>query len=344
MKNSIVSTWAGILVAVILTAPAAHAGEIPRAYRIIALDGIWAGGIDKRGHVAGQQASGGAAIFDHGHGTTTALGMPAGAIAATAVGVNDHDLAVGYGEYAASVTRAVSWAAGVPTFLPTLPGFPAPIVHQATHVNGNGQISGTQTGGGKGSGFLVTNGVIAVVPPPPGSDSPTTVTAESINEAGHVVGVCIVSQSEHGYLYRKGASVDLGTFGGAGSTSQAHALNNHDDVVGVSMRTVGVGTAFLWRNGVMTDLGSLTPGLPSQALAINDDGLIVGVSYTSVFFENPIPFISNGTGMRDFRSLLDASGAGWDLLNPNAINKNGDIAGWGFFNGVPTAFKAKPLD
>jgi probable HAF family extracellular repeat protein len=109
--------------------------------------------------------------------------------------------------------------------------------------------------------------------------------ATGINSRGEVAGA---SQSSggapHAFLWTKDKGVqDLGTLEGdfLSVAPCCHTINNRGQIVGFSIPgPFGSGRAFLWQNGVMTDLNTLIPkGSPwylLQALSINDAGQIVG--------------------------------------------------------------------
>ena len=98
-------------------------------------------------------------------------------------------------------------------------------------------------------------------------------SANAVNEQGHVVG----DREGRPFLWRNGQATLLlpdGEFG------RAEDANNRDEVVG-NRFVNGASHGFLWRRGVVTDLGVLPGGDNSFASAINDHGEIVGWSATA---------------------------------------------------------------
>jgi probable HAF family extracellular repeat protein len=128
----------------------------------------------------------------------------------------------------------------------------------------------------------------------PGTGLSSAVT--SISSNGLISGISLNGEIDpflnlpvvHGVVWRDGQIIDLKTFEG-GFASWANAVNNRGQVVGFANNGIfdinslqGLVTqtrAFVWQNGVMKDLGTLG-GTDAEALYINDQGQIVGQSYT----------------------------------------------------------------
>jgi len=108
---------------------------------------------------------------------------------------------------------------------------------------------------------------------------------------------------------------DLGTLGG---NSYALGLNNNGDVVGYSYTSAGSIHAFLFSDGLMSDLGALG-GSYSVASDINDKGTIVGQAENSAGQDHA--FVYEKGSMTDLGTLGGTeSGAG-------GINNLGQVVG-----------------
>jgi probable HAF family extracellular repeat protein len=134
----------------------------------------------------------------------------------------------------------------------------------ATGVNNRGQVATLQmTGGGRWEKGVGT--------PIPGMYNPSV-----INERGHLAG-----SPTTGYgavVWTGGASSARITEAYSSVPAKPRAMNERDEVVGTFFPEGPGERAFVWRRGVLTDLGTLG-GLVSRATAINERGDVVGEAY-----------------------------------------------------------------
>ena len=113
-------------------------------------------------------------------------------------------------------------------------------------------------------------------------------TATAINNLGVVVGFSNLADPDMGgrhyqaFIWTKAAGMKvLGTLPGD-MRSVANDINEKNQVIGTSRAASGLTRAFLWQNGVMTDLNTLTTAGSPFLLAgdnINDRGEVGGFAY-----------------------------------------------------------------
>ena len=111
--------------------------------------------------------------------------------------------------------------------------------------------------------------------------------AMDINDRGAVAGTAHTETGSRAFLFSDKASMISGTLGGM--HANAHALNNCGDVVGGSWSIPGNSPggkrerAFRWIQGRgLEDLGVLRTDWCSRAVDINDNGTIVGYSFSEI--------------------------------------------------------------
>jgi probable HAF family extracellular repeat protein len=117
-------------------------------------------------------------------------------------------------------------------------------------------------------------------------------TPASINLEGQIVGFANPSGDQNagfnpiGFLWTEtGGMQNLGTLAGY-QNSIAYAINNHGLIVGQSFNGPnGASHAFIYQNGMMTDLNGLIVGHTPLTLVyandVNDDGVIVGGAFNA---------------------------------------------------------------
>ena len=258
-------------------------------------------------------------------------------------------------------SHAFLWRSGTMQDLGTLGGPDS----AAFLVNRKGQVAGTSdvdfnvnpvTGGPTVHPFLWEDGKMLdlVAGAPPEMFGGTFGIAAWLNERGQVLGTMNLTGDTtwHSFLWDKGVVMDLGTLGGINTTAQW--LNSAGNVSGKSDVT-SICTAcapdnqkqlhhpFLWKDGVMTDLGLLYSDTAGTAYSVNAKDQAVGVTVpcTKVNFDDscdgPVydSFLWENGSMVDLQTLL-LPGSGITLSSCSAcevgaynINDRGEITGQG---------------
>jgi probable HAF family extracellular repeat protein len=258
--------------------------------------------------------------FRYANGAMTPLSPFPGGLNSYAAGVNNRGQIVGWAENGvvdptcdtALQTlqfRAAIWEPdGTMEELPPLSG---DSTSAATAINDRGQVVGISgacgiaVGGVSAAHSVIWQNGVPTEIPNLGGHAWNTPTA--ISNAGTVVGFSLPAGQDgtrnfEAFLWTQaGGTVRLGKLPGD-IRAEALGVNENNQVVGLSRGGLHVFRAFIWQNGVMTDLNCLTaPGSPYLLFAndINDRGEISGELFDPIAVFGPafrgIP-VFNGTG------------------------------------------------
>ena len=247
-------------------------------------------------------------------------------------------------------TRAVLWQHGQMQDLGTLGTGNDAI---AGLINERGQIAGISsttatanpaTGIPTTDPFFWENGTMVDLGSLGGAIGFTT----AMNNRGQVIGVSSVAANPgaclfngegdpdcHPFLWDRGKLIDLNTSTVGGNPLIAYGINDAGEVVGIGAFPNAPSDAYLWREGVATDLGHLSD-CGSFANAINSHGQVVGGTFSCQTSNHARAFLWEEGSMIDLNSVIPANSS-LELVIAFGINDRGEIAGEGVPPGVPAA-------
>ena len=152
---------------------------------------------------------------------------------------------------------------------------------------------------------------------------PENSAPSAIDNAGRIAG----ELAGRAFVWDGGTILDIGTLGG--ESSNALALSDNGFVTGSAARPDGSSHAFLYRSGVLRDIGQL--GVASSGTGVNERGQVAG-TWVDAAGEDHAFLYTDGVA-RDIGSL------GSNSARATGINAAGDVVGSSFLPDF-SAFRA----
>lgn len=177
----------------------------------------------------------------------------------------------------------------------------------------NGQMKDLGSFGG--SGTVLGNASVFVV---------------GLNNRGQAIGFSPVTGDQYSdpFLWDGEKLIDLYTSTIGGQPITADAINDAGEVVGGAAFPNRPFDAYLRKDGMATDLGTVAGDCFSQAVAINSRAQVVGMSFSCGGTSQRAFFWDDGA-IVDLNTLIHPN-FGLQLVEANVINDRGEIAGNGF--------------
>jgi probable HAF family extracellular repeat protein len=262
-----------------------------------------------------------------------------------AFGANNSGEVAGYSADSQGVLTAFLWTQS--TGMTALGGLPGATYSYAFGVNSHGTVAGSSSAAsGKIFAVLWTkSGSKYKIQKLPSLPRAALTLGGALNDGNEVAGLYFFgkgAQYYHGFLWTKArGTVDLGTLPG-GTDSNANAINSTGTITGYGTTAAfPFGVAVNWdANRKIHKLGTLAGDNSSAGEGINDLGQVVGVSANLQGGSRAFLW-TKSQGMQDLNTLIPAN-SGWSLIYASAINKKGEITGYGTINGENHGFLLTP--
>jgi probable HAF family extracellular repeat protein len=169
---------------------------------------------------------------------------------------------------------------------------------------------------------------------------------------------CFGTNVTHGFEYRDGSVIDLGSLAGDAFCSDAGSINKRGEIPGISENglfdsLLGLNQvrAVIWRRGQITDLGTFG-GNHSWSFGMNDSEQVVGMALNTVpdpfsLYGFTIFFSSNSTQTRAFlweqnSGMQDLGTLGGSDAWAFFINERGQVTGNSYTNSTPSPSSGFP--